>query len=78
MQIIFAQNWTSTLTQRLSLPPRIFQAGAFADDPTPSASMTTVDIINEGIDNTGVIKLFDQHTLVFSRGTCPFRVNKPC
>lgn len=58
------QNWTSILTKRLSLPPRIFQAGAFADDPTPSASMTTVDIINEGVDSTGVIKLFDQHTSV--------------
>lgn len=30
--------------------------------------MTTVDIINEGIDTTGVIKLFDQHTYQYS--TC--------
>ncbi|KAI5117369.1 hypothetical protein M0805_004359 [Coniferiporia weirii] len=61
-------NWTSILTKRLSLPPRIFQAGAFADDPTPSALITTVDVIDEGIDTTGVIKLFDQHTYQYS--TC--------
>ncbi|KAG8678207.1 hypothetical protein FRC08_017973, partial [Ceratobasidium sp. 394] len=29
-------NWTSTLTKALSLPPRIFQANGFADDPTSS------------------------------------------
>ncbi|KAH8112653.1 hypothetical protein DFH11DRAFT_1784002 [Phellopilus nigrolimitatus] len=61
-------NWTSILTDRLSLPSDIFQAGAFADDPTSSASMTTVSTIEEGIDTTGVIKLFDQHTYQYS--TC--------
>lgn len=61
-------NWTSTLTQALNLPPRIFQANGFADDPTSSALMTTVSTVNEGIDKTGVIKLFDQHTYQYS--TC--------
>ncbi|KAF8588092.1 glycoside hydrolase family 79 protein [Ramaria rubella] len=61
-------NWTTALTASLKLPPRIFQAGAFAEDPTASASMTTVMIIQEGIDDTGVIKLFDQHTYQYS--TC--------
>ena len=27
--------------------------------------MTTVDIINEGVDTTSVVKLFAQHTCVF-------------
>ncbi|KAG8678542.1 hypothetical protein FRC08_017684, partial [Ceratobasidium sp. 394] len=40
----------------------------FADDPTSSALMTTVSTVNEGIDKTGVIKLFDQHTYQYS--TC--------
>ncbi|KAG9102595.1 hypothetical protein FRC06_001675 [Ceratobasidium sp. 370] len=61
-------NWTSTLTKALNLPPRIFQANGFADDPISSALMTTVSTINEGIDKTGVIKLFDQHTYQYS--TC--------
>jgi len=61
-------NWTSDLTASLKLPPHIFQAGTFADDPTPSASMTTVETIQEGIDTTGVVKLFDQHTYQYS--TC--------
>ncbi|KAI0091215.1 glycoside hydrolase superfamily [Irpex rosettiformis] len=60
--------WSSVLSRNLSLPPHIFQAGGFADDPTPSASMTTVDIINEGVDTTGVVKLFAQHTYQYS--TC--------
>ena len=54
------------MTENLDLPSQIFQAGAFADDPTSSASMTTVDIVDEGIDTTGVIKLFDQHTYAYS------------
>lgn len=53
--------WTDVLSRNLSLPPHIFQAGSFADDPTPSASMKTVDIINEGIDTTGVVKYYNQH-----------------
>lgn len=61
-------NWTSTLTKALNLPPRIFQANGFAEDPTSSAPMTTVSTINDGIDKTGVIKLFDQHTYQYS--TC--------
>ncbi|KAG8682082.1 hypothetical protein FRC08_015200, partial [Ceratobasidium sp. 394] len=61
-------NWTSTLTKTLKLPPRIFQANGFAIDPTSSAPMTTVSTINDGIDKTGVIKLFDQHTYQYS--TC--------
>ncbi|KAG8773778.1 hypothetical protein FRC12_002319 [Ceratobasidium sp. 428] len=61
-------NWTSTLTKALSLPPRIFQANGFADDPTSSALMTTVSTINEEIDKTGVVKLYDQHTYQYS--TC--------
>ncbi|CAE6455633.1 unnamed protein product [Rhizoctonia solani] len=61
-------NWTSTLTKSLNLPARIFQANGFAEDPTSSAPMTTVSTINEGIDKTGVIKLFDQHTYQYS--TC--------
>ncbi|KAI0259905.1 hypothetical protein BC834DRAFT_926115 [Gloeopeniophorella convolvens] len=43
-------------------------AGSFADDPLPNAAMTTIDIINEGIDTTGVIKLFNQHMYQYS--TC--------
>ncbi|CCO26646.1 glycoside hydrolase family 79 protein [Rhizoctonia solani AG-1 IB] len=61
-------NWTSTLTKALNLPPGIFQANGFAEDPTSSAPMTTVSTINDGIDKTGVIKLFDQHTYQYS--TC--------
>ncbi|EJD07106.1 uncharacterized protein FOMMEDRAFT_77371 [Fomitiporia mediterranea MF3/22] len=61
-------NWTTTLTERLSLPPRIFQAPAVADDPTPSALITTISTVDEGIDSTGVLKLFDQHTYQYS--TC--------
>ncbi|KAF8680486.1 Glycosyl hydrolase family 79 C-terminal beta domain [Rhizoctonia solani] len=61
-------NWTSTLTKALNLPAGIFQANGFAEDPTSSAPMTTVSTINEGIDKTGVIKLFDQHTYQYS--TC--------
>ncbi|CAE6425869.1 unnamed protein product [Rhizoctonia solani] len=61
-------NWTSALTKSLNLPARIFQANGFAEDPTSSAPMTTVSTINEGIDKTGVIKLFDQHTYQYS--TC--------
>ncbi|KIP07665.1 glycoside hydrolase family 79 protein [Phlebiopsis gigantea 11061_1 CR5-6] len=60
--------WTAVLSRNLSLPPHIFQAGGFADDPTPSASMTTVDIVNEGVDTTGVIDVFAQHTYQYS--TC--------
>ena len=59
---IVYQGWTAVLSRNLSLPPHIFQAGGFADDPTPSASMTTVDIVNEGVDTTGVVELFAQHT----------------
>ncbi|KAF8760713.1 Glycosyl hydrolase family 79 C-terminal beta domain [Rhizoctonia solani] len=61
-------NWTSTLTKALNLPAGIFQANGFAEDPTSSAPMTTVSTINQGIDKTGVIKLFDQHTYQYS--TC--------
>ncbi|EUC53696.1 glycoside hydrolase family 79 protein [Rhizoctonia solani AG-3 Rhs1AP] len=61
-------NWTSALTQSLNLPARIFQANGFAEDPTSSAPMTTVSTINEGIDKTGAIKLFDHHTYQYS--TC--------
>lgn len=50
------------LSKNLSLPPHIFQAGGFADDPLPSASMTTVDIINEGVDSGNTVELFAQHT----------------
>lgn len=60
--------WTDVLSRNLSLPPHIFQAGSFADDPTPSASMKTVDIINEGIDTTGVVKYYNQHMYQYS--TC--------
>ncbi|KAG8712198.1 hypothetical protein FRC08_014902, partial [Ceratobasidium sp. 394] len=55
-------NWTSTFTKTFNLPPCIFQAGAFAKLPKATASMTTVSIINDGIDKTGAVKLFDQHT----------------
>ncbi|KAL5525513.1 hypothetical protein ACEPAG_6849 [Sanghuangporus baumii] len=61
-------NWTAELTERLNLPPQIFQAGAVAEDPTSAAPITTVSIIGDGIDSTGVIKLFDQHTYQYS--TC--------
>ncbi|KAI0049736.1 glycoside hydrolase family 79 protein [Auriscalpium vulgare] len=60
--------WTAVLTHNLSLPRAIFQAGSFADDPVPGAAMTTVDLINEGVDTTGVIKLFNQHMYQYS--TC--------
>ncbi|THH15700.1 hypothetical protein EW146_g4813 [Bondarzewia mesenterica] len=62
-------NWTDFLSHNLSLPHhgQVFQAGSFADDP-PSGSMNTVDIINEGIDATGVVKLYNQHMYQYS--TC--------
>ncbi|KAI0342826.1 hypothetical protein BDW22DRAFT_1357353 [Trametopsis cervina] len=60
--------WTFILSNNLSLPKHIFQAGGFAIDPTPSAPMTTVDIVNEGIDSTGTVKVFAQHTYQYS--TC--------
>lgn len=50
------------LSRNLSLPPHIFQAGGFVIDPTSSAPMTTVDIIDEGVDTTGAVKVFAQHT----------------
>jgi len=61
-------NWTSILSNALSLPAHIFQAGGFAEDPTSAAPMTTVSIIQEGVDTTGVVKLFSQHTYQYS--TC--------
>ncbi|KAG8773777.1 hypothetical protein FRC12_002318 [Ceratobasidium sp. 428] len=61
-------NWTSTLTKVFNLPPRVFQANGFVDDPTSTAPMTTVSTIDEGIDKTGVVKLYDQHTYQYS--TC--------
>ncbi|EPQ54385.1 hypothetical protein GLOTRDRAFT_44058 [Gloeophyllum trabeum ATCC 11539] len=60
--------WTSVLSRNLSLPKDIFQACSFAEDPTPKAPMTTVSTIEEGIDTTGVIKIFSQHTYQYS--TC--------
>ncbi|CDO76896.1 Glycoside Hydrolase Family 79 protein [Trametes cinnabarina] len=60
--------WTSFLTRNLSLPHHIFLAGGFAEDPTSAAPMTTVSIIKDGVDTTGVIKLFAQHTYQYS--TC--------
>ncbi|KAI0322577.1 hypothetical protein OF83DRAFT_651208 [Amylostereum chailletii] len=61
-------NWTATLTQNLSLPEHIFQAGSFAEDPTNGYDFTTVNIIKEGIDTTSVVKLFNQHMYQYS--TC--------
>ncbi|GJJ08933.1 hypothetical protein Clacol_003153 [Clathrus columnatus] len=61
-------NWTSILSENLDLPQHIFQSGAFAINPTSSAPMTTVSTIEEGIDSTGVVKLFDQHSYQYS--TC--------
>ncbi|KAI0784579.1 glycoside hydrolase superfamily [Abortiporus biennis] len=55
-------NWTEILTANLTLPSHIFQAGGFAD------SWSTQGIIDEGIDTTGVVKLFCQHTYQYS--TC--------
>ncbi|KAI0065099.1 hypothetical protein BV25DRAFT_1822212 [Artomyces pyxidatus] len=60
--------WTAVLSRNLSLPKGIFQAGSFADDPLPDAAMSTVDIIDEGVDTSGVIKLFNQHMYQYS--TC--------
>ncbi|KAI0667963.1 hypothetical protein C8Q78DRAFT_1051225 [Trametes maxima] len=60
--------WTSFLTRNLSLPHNIFLAGGFAEDPTSAAPMTTVSIIEDGADTTGVVKLFAQHTYQYS--TC--------
>ncbi|KDQ57014.1 glycoside hydrolase family 79 protein [Jaapia argillacea MUCL 33604] len=60
--------WTSILSRNLSLPPAIFQAGSFAIDPTPTAPMTTVSIIQEGVDSTNEVKVFSQHTYQYS--TC--------
>ncbi|KZT29970.1 glycoside hydrolase family 79 protein [Neolentinus lepideus HHB14362 ss-1] len=60
--------WTSVLSRNLSLPHDIFQAGSFAEDPTSTAPMTTVSIIEEGVDSTGAIKIFSQHTYQYS--TC--------
>ncbi|TFK50028.1 hypothetical protein OE88DRAFT_1632314 [Heliocybe sulcata] len=60
--------WTSVLSRNLSLPKDIFQSGSFAEDPTSQAPMTTVSTIEEGIDTTGVIKIFSQHTYQYS--TC--------
>ena len=53
--------WTANLTRDLALPKNIWQAGSFAEDPVNGYDFTTVNIINEGIDTTGVIKLFNQH-----------------
>lgn len=61
-------NWTSILSEELNLFKHIFQSGAFAINPTSSAPMTTVSTIEEGIDSTGVVKLFDQHAYQYS--TC--------
>ncbi|EIM91232.1 uncharacterized protein STEHIDRAFT_48573 [Stereum hirsutum FP-91666 SS1] len=60
--------WTSVLTRNLSLPKGIWQAGSFADDPTSSALMTTVDIVQEGVATMGVIEVFSQHMYQYS--TC--------
>jgi hypothetical protein len=62
------QGWTSVLSRNLSLPPHIFQAGGFANDPTPSAPMTTADIVAEGVDTTGAVEVFAQHAYQYS--TC--------
>jgi hypothetical protein len=58
------QGWTSVLARNLSLPPHSFLAGGFAEDPTSAAPMTTVSIIEEGIETTGAVKLFAQVTPV--------------
>jgi len=51
--------WTSFLTQNLSLPQNMFEAGNFARAP-PDATMNVVEIIDEGIYTTGAVKLFGQ------------------
>ncbi|GJE88664.1 glycosyl hydrolase family 79 C-terminal beta domain-containing protein [Phanerochaete sordida] len=59
--------WTTILTNNLSLPSHKFQAGGFVIDP-PSAPMTTVDIVNEGVEGTGAVEVYAQHTYQYS--TC--------
>ncbi|CAL1716179.1 unnamed protein product [Somion occarium] len=54
--------WTAFLSRNLSLPSHIFQAGGFVD------TWSTKDIIDEGVDTTGSVKLFAQHTYQYS--TC--------
>jgi hypothetical protein len=63
-----SQNWTSALRQNLSLPAHDFVAGGFAEDPTSAAPMTTVSIINDGIESTNAVKVYAQHTYQYS--TC--------
>ncbi|CDO69226.1 Glycoside Hydrolase Family 79 protein [Trametes cinnabarina] len=65
-----SQFLTLFLTRNLSLPHHVFLAGAFAEDPTSAAPMTTVSIIEDGVDTTGVVKLFGQHTYHNRYSTC--------
>jgi hypothetical protein len=63
-----SQGWTGLLARNLSLPANSFVAGGFAEDPTSAAPMTTVSIINEGIETSNSVKLYAQHTYQYS--TC--------
>ncbi|KAI0075812.1 hypothetical protein K474DRAFT_1663809 [Panus rudis PR-1116 ss-1] len=54
--------WTAFLTRNLSLPSHIFQAGGMVE------SWSTQEVLDEGIDTTGTVKLFGQHTYQYS--TC--------
>jgi hypothetical protein len=62
------EGWTSVLRRNLSLPADRFVAGGFVEDPTPAAPMTTVSIIEEGVELTNAVKVFSQHTYQYS--TC--------
>jgi hypothetical protein len=54
--------------RNLSISAHSFIAGGFAEDPTSSAPMTTVSIIDEGIESSNAVKLYAQHTYQYS--TC--------
>ena len=40
---------------------RSFQAGSFAEDPINGYDFTTERIINQGVMDSGAVKLFNQH-----------------
>ncbi|CDZ96269.1 Glycoside hydrolase, superfamily [Phaffia rhodozyma] len=60
--------WSRNLTSALNLSLPFFQAGAFANDPTASALITTEDVVALGIGNDSSIKTFSQHMYQYS--TC--------
>ncbi|KAK7691054.1 hypothetical protein QCA50_006157 [Cerrena zonata] len=54
--------WSTFLTRNLSLPSHMFQAGGMVE------SWSTKEIIEMGVESTGTVKLYAQHTYQYS--TC--------